>query len=180
MTNVIEQKCAVMPNSILAQSVPYAPPKSGGKIDLRLDRNEGPPCDVALQEFMRSMDSETMRRYPETREVEALLAKRVGLDSSRVLLTNGGDDAIERCCRVVLEPGRELLLPVPTFEMIDKRAALCGSNITELEWGTNLFPIEELLSRVGPTTSMIAIVSPNNPVGATISIQDIEKIATSK
>ncbi|MCZ6834938.1 MAG: histidinol-phosphate transaminase [Planctomycetota bacterium] len=177
MTNTLKQQPGVQPNPFLARCEAYAPPVPETRITLRLDRNEGPPCDASLLDVLRTLDVETVRRYPDTVEVESLLARRFGLDPNRVLLTNGGDDAIERCCRAVLEPGRELLLPVPTFEMIPKRAALCGATITEVEWGAKPFPLDDLLDRAGPATSMIAIVTPNNPTGAVIAPRDIEQIA---
>ncbi len=44
-------------------------------------------------------------------------------DLFRALDDAGGDDALDRLCRAWLAPGRSIVLPVPTFEMIPRYAA---------------------------------------------------------
>src|SRR4051812_36827662 len=103
------------PNPVVAREAAYAVSKHGAPIDLKLDGNEGapPPADL----LATLADPELCRRYPDGRAVERLLAVRLGVAAERVIVCCGADDALDRACRAFLWPGRELLVPVPTFEM---------------------------------------------------------------
>lgn len=145
-------------------------------VDLRLDANEGPKADAEIIDVLRSLETETIRRYPDARTLEALLAERLGVSASRVMVTAGGDDAIDRVCRATLEPGREIVLHTPTFEMIRGSAELAGAVVSACPWTHGPFPAEELIGLIGPKSGLVAIVSPNNPTGGVIGINDAVKI----
>lgn len=160
------------PRAALSGVDAYAPPSRPAHVDLILDSNEGPRpprawLDAAL------VDPALAQRYPDARPLEALLAARVGVDAERVIVTAGGDDAIDRLCRAFLEPGRELLHTEPTFTMIPRGARLAGASAVGVPWDTGPFPLATMLGAIGPRTSVIAVVSPNNPTGAVASADDL-------
>lgn len=110
----------IRPVPWVADQRAYAVPRPAGPIDLRLDGNEGfaPPAGL-----LRTLTSGgLLREYPSPRRLEALLAERHGVSADQVLVTAGADDALERACRALLAPGRSLVLPSPTFEMVDRYA----------------------------------------------------------
>ena len=78
--------------------------------------------------------TQTVRRYPSTDDVRALLAARLGVACENIAVTAGGDDAIDRACRSVLAPGKEIILTPPTFEMFHRYAAVTGATSVEIEW----------------------------------------------
>jgi len=155
----------------------YAPPSAGGAIDLRLDANE---CDgecVDLSALASALGAEAARRYPSAERLERAIADWWSVDPSRVVVTAGGDDAIDRACRVCLAPGREVILPVPTFEMIPRYARGAGATIVEVDWPTGPFPVGAVLDAVNERTAMIALVSPNNPTGAVATSDQLDRLA---
>jgi len=156
---------------------PYAPPVPGPRIDLALDANEGPGAPIDLGAIASRLGPDAGRRYPSAAALQAELAGRFGVDASRVLVTAGGDEAIDRACRVCLEPGRELILPTPTFEMIGRYARAAGARVLETPWAGGPYPIEAVLGLVSERTSMIAVVSPNNPTGAAARAGDLALLA---
>lgn len=145
-------------------------------VDLRLDANEGPAPGENLPELLRSLDPESLRRYPDARSLERALAGRLAIDPARVVVTAGGDDAIDRLCRLALEPGREALLHTPTFEMIHRGAILTGASPVLCPWTTGPFPTESFIRLIGPGMGLVSLVSPNNPTGAVIPASDIVRI----
>jgi len=155
----------------------YAPPAQGAPIDLKLDANEGAAVPAWVREVLAGLDPERLRRYPRPREFEAFLAERLGVDPDRVLVTAGGDDAIDRACRAALGPGRELVLPVPTFEMIARYAAIVGATVREIAWPEGSYPVDAVLDAMCERTSMVAVVSPNNPTGSVIDARGLEQVA---
>ncbi len=146
-------------------------------MDLRLDANEGPPSPCEVVEALASLDTEVLRRYPNVRELEAVLASKHGVEPQRVVATAGADGAIDRICGAFLGPGRELILPVPTFEMLSRYAELAGARTVEIDWPDGPFPTNDVLAAVGPDTAMIAVVSPNNPTGAVAENADLVRLS---
>lgn len=156
---------------------PYAPPTPEYRIDLHLDANEGSPAPAAVIAALSQLTGEELRRYPDARPLERQIAALLGVDAERVLVCAGGDDAIDRACRVCLEPGRELILPTPTFEMIRRSAELAGASVRTVPWVADAYPTSAVLAEVTDRTSMIAVVSPNNPTGLVADAQSLDVLS---
>ncbi|USN98783.1 MAG: histidinol-phosphate aminotransferase family protein [Phycisphaeraceae bacterium] len=151
---------------------PYQPPEIDREVTLRLDANEGVPTADATLEAIRSITSEEIRRYPNARALEARIAERHAVDPECIVVTNGGDDAIDRLCRATLEQGRDLVFHAPTFEMIERGARLAGALSKPIEWLDGDFPVDAFVDRITKRTGLAAIVSPNNPTGSVVSRDD--------
>lgn len=165
-----------MPQSRIDPAWAYEEPRPRPGV-LRLDRNEGLlPSRDALAELAQ-LDPELLRRYPDVSALTALLAARSGVGPERVIVTAGADEAIDRICRAFLVPGRTLLLPDPSFEMLDQYAALAGGELVHIAWPSDAFPTGEFLEQIDERTAVIAIVSPNNPTGSVASLSDVRRIA---
>lgn len=155
----------------------YGPPRPTQPIDLRLDANEGMRPPAELLDFLAAAGPELIRRYPRAALLEQRLAERFALPRERVLATAGIDDALYRLCQATLEPGREFVLPEPTFEMLPRYAALAGGTVVSVPWWREEYPLASVLERIGPQTALIAVVSPNNPTGATATTGQIAQLA---
>lgn len=168
---------ALVPSPGAAQATRYGVPRAGAPIDLFLDGNEGAVPSLALYEGLGARGPDLLRRYPSAAALEAAFARRLGVDPARVMVTAGGDEAIDRACRAVLAPGRTLLLPEPTFEMIPRYARLAGAEIVSVPWPGGDWPVEAVLSAIGPETAMIAMVTPNNPTGGVATLEHIRRVS---
>lgn len=166
------------PAARLAGLRPYTPPPADDRIDLRLDANEG-RAPRGVLEAIRSVDAGAIARYPRASDLEAALAARWGIDPARVVVTNGGDDAIDRLCRATLEPGRTLLTHAPSFEMIERSARLAGADVVAIPWEGGAFPIASMLQAADERTALVALVTPNNPTGAVVPVDAIVALASS-
>jgi histidinol-phosphate aminotransferase len=155
----------------------YRVPSLQAPIDIRLDGNEGAVPPVEMLAELAAHGSDLLRRYPELGALEALIAERHGVRREQVLVTAGADEALDRACRALVAPGAEAVVPVPTFEMLERYLDLCGARVREVAWGDAPYPIEEVLSRIGPATAAVAVVSPNNPTGGVARADDIVRIA---
>jgi histidinol-phosphate aminotransferase len=144
---------------------------------LRLDSNEGPRAPQALLAELAALDPEVLRRYPDATAVEMALAARVGVSPERVVVTAGADEALDRICRAYAGPDRPVVLPEPTFDMLERFAALAGAPLMRVPWFTDTFPLEEILARLDNRTAIVVIVSPNNPTGGVASRDDVRRIA---
>jgi histidinol-phosphate aminotransferase len=157
----------------------YAPPKRDRAGELLLDLNEGAPlapdgwfCAVASK-----ISPDSLRRYPDAAGLEARLAGRLGLEPRSVLVTNGGDDAIDRVCRACLNPGDEIIVPSPSFEMIARSAELMGGRFVRTPWMGGAFPVDAVINAATDRTRVIAVVSPNNPTGGIITAEGLRSLS---
>jgi histidinol-phosphate aminotransferase len=156
----------------------YRPPLAGRK-GLRLDFNESTiGCSPRVLARLRSLDAEALARYPEREPVERKVADVFNLDAAQVLLTNGVDEAIHLLCATYLDRGDEAIIVVPTFAMYALFAQAEGAHVVQVPSGANFsFPLEKLLSRIGPRTRLIAVANPNNPTGAAVACEVLLQVA---
>ena len=137
-------------------------------IDLDLSANEGSAVDVAL--LAAQLPASALRSYPRAADLEARLAARLGVPHEHLLVCAGGDDALARAIRSVGESGAEVILPLPTFEMLPRYVALSGATAVELPWPPGAeFPQDAVLQSANERTRALCVVSPNNPTGAVIA-----------
>ena len=149
-------------------SLPTYHPPLASRTGLRLDFNENTAgCSPKVMERLRSLEAEQLTRYPERASREVIVAKHLQVDADEALLTNGIDEGIHLLCETYLEPGDEVLIPVPTFAMYELFAAATGAAVVKVQSSPGFaFPFEQLRSRISSRTRMIAIANPNNPTGA--------------
>jgi histidinol-phosphate aminotransferase len=162
-----ETSFSLDPVPAIKDQEPYEVPSHPAPVDLKLSGNEGVTPPQELLQELRDVDPDTLRSYPSARELEDRIADLHNVDPSRVLVTAGADDAMLSAFRSVLCPGRNIVVPVPTFVMVPRFARLTGAEVRELEWTGSTYPTERVLEATNPDTSVVPVVSPNNPSGAT-------------
>ncbi|EMD29186.1 pyridoxal phosphate-dependent aminotransferase [Amycolatopsis azurea] len=119
---------------------------------------------------------------PELRE--AIAAKTVRdsgfeIDPGRVLVTNGGKQAVYSAFATLLDPGDEVLLPAPYWTTYPESIALAGGvgvQVTADETTGYLVTVEQLEAARTPRTKVLLFVSPSNPTGAVYPREQVEAI----
>lgn len=152
--------------------IPPVPPG----IDLRLDGNQGSRPGAAFWTELQR-DADALRGYPAGAELEAAIAARHGCDPAEVVLGAGADDVLDRLARAVLAPGRSMVVPVPTFEMIERYAAMAGADAVRVPWVEGPWPRAAVLAAIDERTVLVAVVSPNNPTGLVATADDVAAVA---
>src|SRR5581483_11333809 len=158
----------------------YHPPL-GDREGLRLDFNENTAgCSPRVLQRLRSLDAETLARYPVRDPGEQAVAAHLGISCGELLLTNGTDEAIHLICETYLEPGDEALIVIPTFAMFEIYAAATGAQVISIPAGAGFeFPAGNVLSRITSRTRVIAVANPNNPTGTFVPASELAQIARS-
>lgn len=100
--------------------------------------------------------------------------------NSEIVVTVGGSEAIDLCFRAMLDPGDEVIIPEPCFVSYKPCAILAGAkpvviNLKE-ENAFKLQP-EELEAAITPKTKIVFLSYPNNPTGAVMEREELERIA---
>ena len=117
------------------------------------------------------------------REIAAYLERRFDLRydyASQVIVTVGGSEGIDLAMRVLLEPGDEVIVPVPSFVCYGPLAEMAGGVPKYLPLkAENEFRLtpEELRSAITDKTKALILPFPCNPTGGTMERKDLEAIA---
>ena len=99
---------------------------------------------------------------------------------NEILVTVGGSEAIDIGLRAVINDGDEVIIPQPSYVSYEPCAILAGAKpvIINLK-AENEFRLtpEELLNAITEKTKVLVLPYPNNPTGAIMESEDLEKIA---
>ena len=97
-----------------------------------------------------------------------------------ILVTVGGSEAIDIGLRAVINPDDEVIIPQPSYVSYEPCTILAGGKpvIIELK-AENEFRLTpaELLNAITDKTKVLILPYPNNPTGAIMEREDLEKIA---
>ena len=121
---------------------------------------------------------------PELREeISRYMNRRFNLTydpQTEVVVTVGGSEAIDAAMRTILQPGDEVIIPTPCFVCYEPLCKLSGATpvIVETRNEDKFKLTPELLeSAITEKTKMLVLAYPNNPTGAIMDEDDLEKIA---
>lgn len=99
---------------------------------------------------------------------------------NEMMITVGGSEAIDVSLRVMLSPGDEVLIPQPSYVAYTPCTILAGGVpvIIELKEEDNFrLKPEQILEKITDKTKVLILPFPNNPTGAIMEREDLEKIA---
>ncbi|MBE6033049.1 MAG: aminotransferase class I/II-fold pyridoxal phosphate-dependent enzyme [Clostridiales bacterium] len=117
------------------------------------------------------------------RELSLYMKRRFDLTyepMKEILITVGGSEAIDLTIRALVNPGEEVIIPVPSFVCYGPIVTLCGGVPVFLETkAENEFRItaEELKAVITDKTKLLILPFPNNPTGAVMEKHHLEEIA---
>jgi histidinol-phosphate aminotransferase len=151
---------------------------------LRLHLNENTAgCSPKVIAALRRLSREDVAIYPDYDAVVAACAKRLGVPSEHLILTNGLDDGILATAVSALKhsPAQdpfETIVVVPAFDMYAACADAAGGRIVEVPLGPEfVFPVREVIGAITSRTRAIFLTNPNNPTGGLIPREDVLGIA---
>ncbi|MEL4105850.1 aminotransferase class I/II-fold pyridoxal phosphate-dependent enzyme [Oscillospiraceae bacterium WX1] len=116
-------------------------------------------------------------------EIAEYLKRRFSLEytfKDQIIVTVGGSEAIDLTIRALVNPGEEVIVPVPSF--------VCYGPITELACGKPVYvetkvenefrlTADELRAAITPKTKLLVLPYPNNPTGGIMERSDLEALA---
>ena len=117
------------------------------------------------------------------REISNYLRRRFDLNydyAKQILVTVGGSEAIDLALRCLLNPGDEVIVPVPSF--------VCYGPLTEMAGGVPVYvelkaedqfrlTPEQLKAAITPKTKVLVLPFPSNPTGGILERADLEALA---
>lgn len=175
-----------MPREIFREPVKdmkhYSPPLEGRTEGdyLLLDFNERttPPHPLVAEAVRDYVMKGDFQVYPEYGNLDEILAGYLGVKPTEVIPTNGSDQAIDVVYRALVREGDDVIIPAPTFAMLEQSAHAQGANIISPRYREPKldFPYEEVMETIKPGVKLVIICNPNNPTGTTVSRDQSEAI----
>jgi len=116
-------------------------------------------------------------------EIAKYLHRRFDLQygyEHEVIVTVGGSEAIDLALRALVNPGDEVIVPIPSFVCYGPITTLAGGTPVYIETkAENEFRLtaEELRAAITPKTKALILPYPSNPTGAVMSKSDLEAVA---
>jgi histidinol-phosphate aminotransferase len=167
-------------------------PELGEGLRLHLNENTG-GCSPKVIEALRALSPMDAAIYPDYGRINDVCARHLGVDPSRLLLTNGLDEGILAAAIAYLQrdsgaaagaaAGRpEGLIAEPCFGMYADCIEAVGGRIVRVapppETPANLeFPLDALLAAITPRTRVIYLTSPGNPTGLLVPAAAVHALA---
>ena len=151
--------------------------RTGNRDIIDLSMNEGEPPSRACLDVLERHGPALLRKYADPAPLEAAYAAYLGTRPANVLATTGGDDAIDRVFRAFLAPGREMVFPTPTFEMVPACARMARGDLVPIEYDWGTLPYDEVLAAVNEQTGVVAVLTPDNPTGRAFSTDSLLRLA---
>ncbi len=159
--------------------VPGEQPKPGTRI-IKLNTNENPyPPSPHAMDALRSVESESLRRYPDpfAREFCGAVSDALGVPADWIIVGNGSDDVLNVLIRSCGEgAARKIVYPMPTYVLYRTLAEMQPAEVVEVPYGGDFkLPIENLVAANGAVTF---IATPNSPSGHSVPLEELRELAS--
>ena len=153
-----------------------------------LHRNEGGRLFDSVVTAGAELDADQIRRYPDANRLSKLLAENYAIEADRLVLTAGGDQAIETLFRLTAfekssrgasDGPMRVLTHAPGFEMFEIYARNLQADLQTIPWFDQEFPVAAFADRLNVADApidLLVLVSPNNPTGRAIPAKDVESL----
>uniref|UniRef100_A0A7C2HZJ3 Histidinol-phosphate aminotransferase n=1 Tax=Ammonifex degensii TaxID=42838 RepID=A0A7C2HZJ3_9THEO len=143
---------------------------------VKLASNENPlgPSPRAMAAITTAVSR--INFYPDgsAYQLRTALAKRLQVELEAVIVGNGSNELVQMLSLALLEPGDEVVMPVPTFPRYEPLARLMGAVPVEVPLKDFRMDIEAMLARVGPKTKILYLCNPNNPTGTIATREEVD------
>ncbi len=116
------------------------------------------------------------------KEIANYYRKRFGVSydpETEILVTVGGSEAVDLCCRTLIEPGDEVIVLDPNYVAYEPAILMAGGKPVYIELTQEndfkLLP-EDLEKALSPKTKAILLNFPSNPTGGVMTEEDYRKL----
>ncbi len=148
---------------------------------IRLDRNESYSfLNRKILSEIKDFSTETLSMYPDLNEVNKLLAEHTKLKEENLLATHGSEQAIRLTIQSLFKKSDEIVMVAPIFIAFTLALKHIGVTTKLLLYkeknGRFYTPVTQIINSIKKSTKGVIVCNPSNPLGCTMSRQDIVKI----
>jgi histidinol-phosphate aminotransferase len=161
----------------MAAYIPGEQPAAGVKV-IKLNTNENPyPPSPKAIEALRSIDPDSLRRYPHpfAGPLRQQAAQVLDVPAEWIVAGNGSDDLLAMIVLACADHGRKVVYPMPTYVLYRTLGDMQDAQCVEIPFDEDYnLPVEQLIAQQGAVTF---IASPNSPSGTLAQPEQLEELA---
>ncbi len=145
---------------------------------IKLDANENPygPSPRVLDVLTRP---DHYHLYPDAAQEAArrALSAYTGVEVGQIIVGNGSDELIDLLLLATIEPGDEVIVPVPTFGVYLARPPLFGATVRAVPRLDDFeLDVAQIEAAISERTKLVFLASPNNPTGKLVTSQQLVRL----
>jgi histidinol-phosphate aminotransferase len=148
---------------------------------IKLASNENPlgPSPKAMA-AMRDVIS-NLHLYPDGNAfyLKQALAKKLGVQTSNLILGNGSNEIIEFVGHAYMAPGVDVVVSQYCFAVYPLVTKLFGANLVPVPAQKHGHDLPAMLKAITPNTRVVFVANPNNPTGTLASKDELRRFVDS-
>jgi len=135
---------------------------------------------IALRESLRYDPAPFGHLSARTAVARELSQSGHAVDAARIVLTAGTSEAYAFLFKLLLDPGDEVLVPRPSYPLLDHLAQLESVRpvpyrlVYDGAWHVDFHSVR---SAISPRTRAVVVVHPNNPTGSRLTRDELDHLA---
>jgi histidinol-phosphate aminotransferase len=142
---------------------------------IKLASNENPfgPSPKALAAIQDA--AKQLHLYPDGNAFyfKQKLAKKLGVETSNLILGNGSNEIIEFLGHALLGPGDDIVVSEYCFAIYPIVAKMLGANVITVPAKKYGHDLRAMLKAITPNTKAVFVANPNNPTGTLASNEEV-------
>lgn len=144
---------------------------------IKLASNENPfgPSPMAVEAIQKILTD--IHFYPDSNNynLKKKLAQLTKHDETGIIIGNGSDELLKLIAETFLNAGDEIITADPTFAEYEFTATIMGAKTIKVPSNNFVHDLEAMKNRVTNQTKLIVICNPNNPTGAIVTEEELDK-----
>lgn len=160
---------------------PYVPGKSSvaGNITVhKLSSNESPlgPSPRAVEALGSIAKSLALYPDPSASALREAIARRYGLDASRLICGAGSDELLTMIAHAYLGEGDEAVYSAHGFLVYRIAILACGATPVVAPETDLTADVDALIAALTPKTKIVFLANPNNPTGTYLPFDEVKRL----
>lgn len=158
--------------------VPGEAPKPGKGPSYKLASNENPLGASPKARALYAELAAKLEIYPDggAHALKASIAKKNGLDASRIVVGAGSDEIFLMIARAYLGPGDEAISTQHAFAIYAILGQQQGATVIEVPEKNFTADVDAILKAVTPKTKIVWLANPNNPTGTYLAYDEVKRL----
>ena len=132
-----------------------------------------PKALIAIQEELQRLHF-----YPEGHPFDLInaLSEKYGAAPEKFVVGNGGEGLIWNISMALLNPGDEIIIAPPTFDIYTLAAKFLGAEVVTVPFTEESYDVEAMVAAITEKTKIFWLCTPNNPTGHIASKEQIDYV----
>jgi histidinol-phosphate aminotransferase len=146
-------------------------------VQMNLNEASGTPSPRVIEAVQAALSCAGRYPDPRCRGVARAVAARFRVPTERIVVANGSDELITLVSTAFLEPGVEVVVPVPSFPRYQLAGRIAGADVVAVPLRADgRADVDRLLAAVDTHTRVVWCATPNNPTGGWIDEADARRV----